>query len=110
MSFRNVHQQKTVISIPREEFLENIVLNKNLNKKDLRVALFLLTELDGYTEPCSGSSSDPKNFKTVKAKKIAQILDISSMEVRESLKKLTNDMIIEKGNSNSSDGGYRFRF
>ena len=42
--------------------------------------------------------------------KIAEILDISSMEVRESLKKLTNDMIIEKGNSNSSDGGYRFRF
>ena len=45
---REVFQWKTAISVPRDNFFVNIVLNEELSKTDLRVFLFLLTKLDGY--------------------------------------------------------------
>ena len=45
---RCIYQQKETVSIPKSELMEWVIMNDNLNKKDLRVCLFLLTELDGW--------------------------------------------------------------
>jgi hypothetical protein len=106
---RNVYQQKTVVSVPKQELMENVVLNTNLGKKELRIVLFLLTELDGWSEPINGGS-DPKNFKVIDFKRIAKTLDMDTKDVKKSIKSLVHEWIIEQGNSNSGTDGYRFRF
>ena len=50
MSRNSVNQQITCFSVPREAFLERVVNNDELDKKQLRVVLMLLTELEGWPE------------------------------------------------------------
>jgi biotin operon repressor len=106
---RNVYQQKTTVSIPKEELLNHVVYNFNLGKKDLRLCLFLFTQLDGYSEPDSRNYSDPKNFTFVNAKKIANTLDMSKKDVEKCIENLINEGIIEEGHSEATKG-YRFTF
>ena len=44
------YQQRNTVSINRDKLVE-IAINPNLTKKDLRVLVLLLTQLDGFTQP-----------------------------------------------------------
>lgn len=105
---REVFQWKTAISVPRDNFFVNIVLNEELSKTDLRVFLFLLTKLDGYNY--KGRKKDPENYKLIDVEAIADSLDITKKKVRESIHNLEEMDIIEKGSSATINDGYRFIF
>ena len=107
---RNVYQQLYTISIPRTEFYQKIVLNQNLSRKDLRVALALLTVLDGYTLPdrISGTTKDPMNFKSINIDEIAASLEMSKKDVKKSLCILEDESIITQGTTTTVKNGYRF--
>lgn len=107
---RCIYQQKETVSIPKSELMEWVIMNDNLNKKDLRVCLFLLTELDGWKEPIKGSHNDPKNYKMIDKNQIADILDMNVKDIKKSIKTLLYYEILEKGDSNSGIDGYRFTF
>ena len=106
---RNVYQQKTTVSIPKDGLLNNVIYNTNLGKKDLRIFIFLLTQLDGYSEPDNRNYPDPKNFKAVSTKKIANTLDMSKKDVEKCIENLINEGILETGHSNAAHG-LRFTF
>lgn len=107
---RNTYQQSQTVSIPRDELLDYVVYNEELTKTDLRVVLFLLTELNGWSPPKTTEGIDPCNFKRIDEKKIAEKLYISKKDVKKSIKNLREMCIIEKGESNAVRNGYRFRF
>ena len=110
---RNVYQQTYTVSVPKKDLLEFVVYNKELNKKDYKVFLMLLTELDGYTPPFRSRNfddKDPENFTKVDSEQIAEQLDMDESDVKKSIKKLLNEGIIEKGNTKNMKNGYRFRF
>lgn len=95
---KNTFQYKHTISINRSNFLELVVRNNDLSKKELRVCLHLLTHLDGVT------------FKTVSKKQIAYDLKISKSDVSDAIDTLTRYEIIETGDSGSVDSGLRLLF
>lgn len=107
---RCTYQQKDTVSIPKAELLDWVVMNDKLSKKDLRVCMFLLTELDGWKEPLKGQYTDPKNYRMINKGQIADILEMESKEVKKSIKNLVSNGILEKGDSNSGIDGYRFTF
>lgn len=107
---RCTYQQKDTVSIPKNELLEWVVYNTDLGKKDLRIVLFLLTELDGWQPPVKGNSTDPRNFKIIEEDHIAEILDMSVKNVKKSIDNLIYHGILEQGDSNSGRNGYRFTF
>lgn len=107
---RCTYQQKETVSIPKKELLEWVVYNSELGKKDLRIILFLLTELDGWQEPKKGNYNDPKNFRIIEIETIADTLDMSVKNVRKTIENLLDFGILEKGDSNSGTNGYRFTF
>lgn len=107
---RNVYQQKTTVSIPKEGLLEKVIYRSSLKKKDLKLILFLLTELDGWSAPLNGRYvEDPSNFRHLNCKKIAKNLEMDIKDVEDSLEKFVNLGIIEKGQSKSTRG-FRFTF
>ena len=105
-----VYQQVNNVSIPKNGLIEFIIQNDELNKKDLRVCLMLLTELNGWVESSTGRQVDPQNFKKIDSEEIAETLGYSTSDVKASLKKLRREGIIERGNTQSVKNGYRFRF
>ena len=109
---RHTYQQVYNVSIPKEELLEAIVYNDNLNKRDLRICLMLLTELEGYPlhKSMNGDGQDPNNYKKIDAERIAKKLNMDVKDVKKSLKKLLKEEILEKGNTNNMKNGYRFTF
>lgn len=106
----DVYQQKLTISIPREGFLNMIIYNEELSKKDLRVALFLITELDGCREKIRRTLDDPLNFKRVDPSRISVQLQMKKSDVKASLEHLVEEGILERGNSHTVENGYRFTF
>ena len=92
---RNVYQQLTTVSIPKQELSDWVSSMEDLSKDDLRVFMMLLTVLNGYSPPKTG---------------IATELYMSEKRVKKSIKRLLNEGIIEKGNSSSVKNGYRFTF
>lgn len=109
MAYSYVYQQVHSVTIPREQFLINIVYNTDLNKVQIRVAIFLLTQLHGYKRD-GKATKDPYNFTAVDKKQIATTLNLSVKEVKEAFKKFEYIGIIEKGEMESADIGYRFTF
>lgn len=109
---RFTYQQTYTISVPRKELLEYVILNDELNKKDYKVFLMLLTELDGYSSPKVNrfDNLDPQNFKKIDSEQIADELQMDESDVRKSIKKLLNEGIIEKGDTKNMKNGYRFTF
>jgi coproporphyrinogen III oxidase-like Fe-S oxidoreductase len=95
---RHTFQYLTTISIPRDDFMRNIILNRSLDKQDLRVILHLMTYLDG------------KNYKTINAKHIAKDLGLKKKEVEASIEYLLDEEIIAVGNSASVKNGLRLCF
>ena len=109
----DVFQWKHTISIPRESFIKRVVTNDDLGYNDLRVCMFLLTELDGWniSHPLKKSASpDPQNYKAINLKQIAKTLDMDKKEVKASIRNLLDEEILEKGSSRSIEDGYRFTF
>ena len=113
MERTDVFQWKHTISVPRESFLNIVVTNKELDENDLRVCIFLLTELDGWSierARRSNSAQDPFNFKAIDIKKIAKTLKMDKKDVKTSIKMLVSLNILEKGGSRATETGYRFTF
>ena len=106
---RNTYQQVRNVSINREKLLE-ISMNKGLSKKDLRVFLMLLTELNGWSRPKSRDQEDPQNFKLIDIKTISKILDMDKKDVKKSIQNLMDADIVEPGDSDTVKNGYRFQF
>ena len=109
---KNVYQQIYTVSVPKKELLDYVAFNKELNKKDYKVFLMLLTELNGYSSPKNKKfdSNDPQIFTKIDAEQIADQLDMDENDVKKSIKKLLNEGIIEKGNTTNMKNGYRFTF
>ena len=107
---RCTYQQSTTVSIPRDELLYWVVYNEELSKTDLRVVLFLLTELNGWQPPKTTEGVDPLNYKIIEEKIVAEKLYISKKDVKKSVKHLIELGIIEKGDFNGGRNGYRFTF
>lgn len=110
MNSRNVYQMTLTVSVPKKELLEWVVYNKDLSKKDLRVFMILLTELHGYSSPLRGTAEDPQNFRKIDTEKISVELEMDESDVKESIKHLRDNAIIERGDSTNSVNGYRFTF
>ena len=109
----DVFQWKHTISIPRESFMKKVVTNESVYANDLRVLIFLLTELDGWNATRGykkSESQDPLNYKAVNIKRIAKTLNMDKKDVKSSLKNLVYEGILEKGDSRSVEDGYRFTF
>lgn len=107
-----IFQNKTTISIPRESFMQNIVYNDRLKKNDYRVLALLLTVLNGWNYDARQNSKiqDPYNFKVIDIEQVAETLDMKKKEVKESINRLLDEYIIEKGDGTSVTNGYRFTF
>lgn len=105
----DVRQSKTVVSVPKDPFLEAVVTNKELSKKDLRVCMILLTELDGFHRG-SKERDDPLNFRAISVENIADTLRMSKSDVKESIRNLIDYQIIQRGDSPTVKKGYRFKF
>jgi RIO-like serine/threonine protein kinase len=72
-----------------------------------------MTELDGWSmsrKETRAAAVDPFNYKSIDIKKIAETLHMKKKDVKESLKVLIREEIIEPGDSLASNNGYRFRF
>ena len=95
---RNTFQYKESISINRLNFLNMVVRNNDLNKKELRVCLHLLTHLDSVS------------YKEVSKKQIAYDLNISKSDVSKSIETLIEYEIIQEGSSASVDRGLKLLF
>ena len=95
---KNTFQYKTTISVNRERFIDVVVRNNELKKKDYRVLLHLMTHLDSMT------------YKEISKKNIADILEMSKSDVNEALENLMIQGIIERGSSASVNGGYCLLF
>ena len=109
MAANSVHQAKTVFSVPRESFMELIVCNKDLSKKDYRVCLLLLTYLNGFWRG-TGRIEDPGNYRSISFSQMADTLGYSKSEVKECVNHLLDMRILEEDNSCTVKNGYRFRF
>lgn len=108
----SVYQQKQTVSVPKKELTEYVILNEELSKKDYKVFLMLLTELDGYSSSRARRSEDydPLNFTKVDAEQMAKVLDMKKDDVKKSIKKLIQEGILEKGSNKNMKNGYRFTF
>ena len=91
-------QNQQAISIYREGFMRMVVLNDDLSRNDIRVALHLLTYLDS------------KTYKSISKTIIAEDLNIKKKHVKESLENLEFQGIIMSGMSDSAMNGYKIIF
>lgn len=100
-----VYQQQNTVSIPRKNLLK-LATVFDLSKTDLKVLLVLMSELNGW----NGKGKDPKNFTKVSISSIAETLDIKRDKVEDSMEKLEENNIIERGKNDTVKKGYRFTF
>ena len=111
-SNRCTYQQTYNVSVPKKELLDYVVYNEDLSKTDYRIFMMLLTELNGY-RPAKNDKwgdRDPQVFTKIDTEQIADQLNISEKKVKESIKTLIDQGIIEKGDTVNMKNGYRFRF
>lgn len=108
---RSTYQQQETVSIKRDKMID-LASDTEYSKKDYKVLLLLLSQLDGYTVPIKVSQNhkDPLNFKILDIEKMADTLSMSKKEVKKSIEKLHDDGILEKGSNDTIKNGYRFTF
>ena len=99
----------------RKQLIENLILNEELSKKDLRIAILLMTKLGGYgvNEDIRLSDKrliDPSNYVSIDILSISETLNIPKKEVKKSIKKLIKWGVLEDGSSSTTKHGYRFTF
>lgn len=95
---KSTFQYMTSVSINREAFLRNVVLNDSLNKKELRVILHLMTHLDA------------KSPKLISKKSMSEDLGYSKKVIDQCLETLEIQGLIYMESSGSVDNGYRLAF
>ena len=98
MARKNTFQYKEVISINRENFLEVVVRNENLSKKEMRVLMHLMTHLDSL------------NPKEISKKQIATDLNMKKDDVSDAIDALMCEGIIVICSSASVLNGYKLLF
>lgn len=98
MAKKNTFQYKVTISVNREQFLNTVVRNSNLSKKELRVLIHLMTHLDSI------------NYKEISKKNIAADLGLTKNDVSDAIKELEYENIIISGSSQSVSKGYKLLF
>lgn len=91
-------QNRYTISVNRDKFMDYVVIDERLSKKDLRVCLHLLTALNSST------------YTAVSTKSIANTLNYKKSQVEECINNLIEYNIIEMGSSDSVEDGYRLLF
>lgn len=91
-------QNQITISIPREAFLQNMVLDPELTQKDWRVYGLLVTHLDA------------KQFKSIDCEQMADKLYLKKKQVKKSIDHLIERGKLEIGDGNSVKNGLRFTF
>lgn len=108
---RNTYQQEHTVSIKREKLIE-MAVDPVLSKKDLKVLIMLLSQLDGYSMPKTNNPNfkDPLNFKKIDVRKIASTLEMDNKTVKKSIRKLHNEWYIEEGSNDTIKKGYRLTF
>jgi len=106
---RYVYQQTTNVSINKNKLLD-IASNQALSKKDYRVLLCLFTELNGWSADPLPRAKDPLNYKKIDISKIADVLNLKKKEIKECISTLIEAEIIEEGDSETIQNGYRFLF
>lgn len=108
---RCTYQQEHTISVKREKLIE-VASNEDLSKKDLKVFLVLLTQLDGYIMPKTYNPNwkDPLNFKRIDIRQMSELLDISKKDVKKSIENLWDAGYLETGSNDTIKDGYRFTF
>ena len=109
MARNSVYQQLTCFTVPRENFLNMVVYNENLSKKDLRVLMLLLTKLEGIN-PNQETYKDRDNYIKISPGNIAKDLGLSKREVLNAIDNLLDEDIIQEGSSKTVKCGYRFTF
>lgn len=97
-SKRNTFQYKHTVSLNRDAFLDVVVRNEQLSKKDLRVCMHLMTHLDSM------------NFKEISKKQIADDLNLSKSDVSKAIDNLIDESVITIGSSSSVKQGYKLLF
>lgn len=97
-SSKKTHQNISTVAINRQSFLDLVVKNDNLTKKDIRVFMHLLTHLDAI------------KYKEVSCKNIAKDLGYDKSDVKESINNLYTEGIIDIGDSGSVERGLKFTF
>jgi hypothetical protein len=121
---RNTQQHKNTFSASREKVQSLICYNERLSNKDVRLALALLTILDGYDlQPTENENlddkrlavrtqNDPRVFKHIDFSILARCLSWDKKDVKKCMKHLLKEEIIEEDESTSSGikNGYRFTF
>lgn len=95
---KHTFQYKTTISVNRTTFIDTVVLNPNIRRKDYRVLLHLLTHLDSMS------------FREVSKKHIAETLGMTKSEVSEAIDNLIAEEILDIGSSATVKSGYKLLF
>lgn len=98
MARTKTYQYIETFSVNRERFLDTVVRNEELSKKDLRVIMHLMTFLDSTT------------YKEVSAKQIARDLNMSKKDVENSLESLKYEGVIDEGDTAHTSNGYMLLF
>lgn len=113
-ALREINQNKFTVNIPKEGLMNKVVINQFLGKKELRVCMYLMTILSGWSDNRRNSvyakADDPKNYTSISISKISEILHLHKDDVEKSIKKLVKEGILEKGEGKSTKKGYRFTF
>ena len=91
-------QNQVTISLNREGFMNNMVLDTELGLKDWRVYGLLLTHLDA------------KQYKSVSVENMAETLGMKKKQVRAAINHLIERGKLEVGDGNSVKHGLRFTF
>lgn len=105
---RYVYQQQNNVSINKTKLVD-LATYDYMSKTDFRVCLVLFSELNGW-DPSEKKSKDPKNYKRIDVSSIASTLDLKKKKVEESIDRLVDFGILQKGSSDLIAKGYRFTF
>ena len=107
-------QYQETVHIPKYRMVEVIFNSPDLSVHDLRLYIYLLSQLDGYNhrarENSRSKQPDPRNFKQVDYGVVADELLISKKKVKESMKRLEKLGVLERGDSMTCKKGWRFTF
>lgn len=110
-------QTETIIykSHIKHQLIDNVILNEDLSKKDLRIIMLLFTKLGGYginkdVKLGDQRLSDSRNYSSIDINSIAETLNLDKKDVKKSIKKLVKYGVLEDGSSSTIKHGYRFTF
>lgn len=107
-------QYQETVHIPKYRMIEVIQNTPDLSLAELRVFIYLLSQLDGYNHRVRDNSRtkqiDPRNFKKVHYEVVGDELLISKKKVKDAMKRLEKLGVLERGDSLTCKKGWRFTF